>query len=225
MDIKHKGILQLIKLALYIFAILHPDLLAALDFKGIALVSDLNGEGIIYKLSHDGAKTQIRLREEINQGDIIETNTKSHIEVLFADNSLMLIGEESRIEIVKYIIGNETNKNQEQKGLIKLDRGKIWVIIISSNGKNLNFTIETISAKVMVRGTSLVVNYKREGRITEVTMFEGTAGVINRTGNVKSEVLIKSGYRVMVKEYQQPSKPVVMSKDDLTRFKEEVFPG
>jgi hypothetical protein len=87
--------------------------------------------------------------------DVIETQRGSQAKALFFDDSLLTIGEHSRVEITEYLFDPARDKRCL---VVKLVRGVVRVLVGKVfTGKGSKFEIHTPSAVAAARGTYFVV--------------------------------------------------------------------
>ena len=141
-------------------------------------------------------------------GDIIRTKSSSKTEIKFLDNSVIRLGENSRVEIKKYDIENGKRIN----ALLYIDRGEIRAIVLKSSGKD-DFRIETPNAAGTVKGTDLFVAY--QGSLTSVLVVDGRVSAINR-GIPDKSIEITGGNASLIPDGEVPQAPrtyVALEKD------------
>lgn len=108
----------------------------------------------------------VKLHDEVLFKDVIETSFKSRTKAFFIDDSVLTIGENSRVEVTEHIY----NPDQNQRSMVvNLFSGKIRALVSKAfKGAGSKFEIHTPTAVAAARGTYFVV-------WTE----QGTTGIVN----------------------------------------------
>ena len=119
-----------------------------------------------------------KFRDDVQFHDIIETQHESRTKALFQDDSMLTVGEQSRIEITEYVF----NPHESMRSvIINLVGGKVRALVgkvFAESGSR--FEIHTPTAVAAARGTYFVVwlNHKRRtgvGNIGEHGRVEFTS--------------------------------------------------
>jgi hypothetical protein len=102
----------------------------------------------VYVLKYDtksDAKPQMALLTE----DVVETGVNSRAKLFFNDDSILSLGENSRVEVAQYLYNSETERS---KAVYSLVEGSLRVIVGRSD-----LEIHTPTAVVAARGTMFLV--------------------------------------------------------------------
>jgi len=127
----------------------------------------------------------VKLQDAVLFKDIIETQNESRTKALFEDDSLLTVGENSRIEITEHIYDPNQNKRSM---VVKLVQGRLRALVSKIfTGSGSKFEIHTPTAVAAARGTYFVVWFEN-----------GTSGVVN-IGNSGIVDFTSEGKRVSVK--------------------------
>ena len=115
----------------------------------------------------------VKLHDEVLFKDVIQTQYESRTRALFQDDSMLTVGENSRVEIDEYIYNPEKNVRQ---AIVKLMQGQVRALVskvFKANGSR--FEIHTPSAVAAARGTyftvwvengqSGIINIGEKGRV------------------------------------------------------------
>lgn len=113
--------------------------------------------------------------DQVSTGDLIRTKTRSFVEVVYHDGSVLKIAERSRVDIGEHFSGNNPGGSE-----VRLARGKLQAIVDLTKAKSggsgpKKFEIRTPNAIAGVRGTNFVVNHQH-----------GVTNVFVRSGQVYS---------------------------------------
>jgi len=144
----------------------------------------------------------VKLHDEVLFKDVIQTQDESRARALFQDDSMLTVGENSRVEIDEYIYSPEKNV---RRAIVKLMQGQVRALVskvFKANGSK--FEVHTPSAVAAARGTyftvwiengqSGIINIGEKGRV------DFTSGGIT--------VAVDPGYFSIAHEGQVPSVPL-----------------
>ena len=112
----------------------------------------------------------VKLHDEVLFKDVIETEKESRTKAFFQDDSVLTVGENSRVEITEYIYNPEANL---RRSVVNLMQGQVRALVskvFKSNGSR--FEVHTPSAVAAARGTYFSVWYEN-----------GQSGIINIGGS------------------------------------------
>ncbi|MBI9082520.1 MAG: FecR domain-containing protein [Desulfobacterales bacterium] len=133
----------------------------------------------------DGLSRPAQVGDPVLEGDIVRTKSKSRVEVLFGDGSILRLAPNSRIEVSQYDMGGA-----QDMGILKLFRGKVQSIVKRAAGffgnKGNRFEIHTPTAVAGVRGTDFFTWYsdgQSGAAVKEGTVYTYAA---NRPNQVKT---------------------------------------
>jgi len=108
----------------------------------------------------------VRLNDDVLFKDVIETQQESRTKAFFEDDSILTVGENSRVEISEYIYNPEA---KIRRSVVKVLQGQVRALVskvFKSNGSR--FEVHTPSAVAAARGTYFVVWHEN-----------GQSGIIN----------------------------------------------
>jgi hypothetical protein len=144
----------------------------------------------------------VKLHDQVLFKDVIETQNESRTKAFFQDDSILTVGENSRVEINEYIYNPEDNV---RRAIVKLMQGQVRALVskvFKANGSK--FEVHTPSAVAAARGTyfavwanngeSGIINIGEKGRV------EFTSGGMT--------VAVDPGYFSVAKEGEAPSIPM-----------------
>lgn len=123
---------------------------AATPANGSGYVQALIGE--VYRISEGGVTEALHVKDPINPGDVIVTEEKSRIQIVFRDSTVVTFGENSRVRLQSYD-WQEKDKNGNfhlsiKEGIFRIIGGKL------TKHSPKNFTTDTPSASIGIRGSS-----------------------------------------------------------------------
>lgn len=107
-------------------------------------------EGTAHRITPSGAKAKLAVGSEIELNDRLAVGKKANLKLTLTDGSMLMLGEESELQI-----DEATFKNQEREGFsAKLLFGKVWAKVTKAlSGSNAKFEVTTDRAVAGVRGT------------------------------------------------------------------------
>jgi hypothetical protein len=108
--------------------------------------------------------------------DTIETDDDSRVELLFDDQSVLTLGEDTLIEINEMLYDP---RGKSRETLVKIAHGTLRVKAAKISSAASNFRVETPTAVIGVRGTEFVVKVDRGGS-TRVITIEGLVAFRSR---------------------------------------------
>jgi hypothetical protein len=108
----------------------------------------------------------VKLHDEVLFKDVIQTDKESRTKAFFQDDSVLTVGENSRVEITEYIYDPDANL---RRSVVKVMQGQVRALVskvFKSNGSR--FEVHTPSAVAAARGTYFTVWHEN-----------GQSGIIN----------------------------------------------
>jgi hypothetical protein len=97
----------------------------------------------------------VKLHDQVLFKDVIQTQYESRTRAFFQDDSMLTVGENSRVEIDEYIYDPDQNV---RRAIVKLMQGQVRALVskvFKANGSK--FEVHTPSAVAAARGTYFVV--------------------------------------------------------------------
>jgi hypothetical protein len=145
----------------------------------------------------------VKLHDEVLFKDVIQTDKESRTKAFFQDDSVLTVGENSRVEITEYIYDPDANV---RRSVVKVMQGQVRALVskvFKSNGSR--FEVHTPSAVAAARGTYFTVWHEN-----------GQSGIINvgESGRVDFTaggvtVAVDPGQFSLAEHGQAPSLPAV----------------
>ncbi len=160
---------------------------------------------------HEG-KTKLLL---VKQGDGVqfldtyETKEKSRLKLLFEDDSLLTLGEKTRLQVTEKVFDPDKDK---RSSIFNLVGGTIRALVGKRyEGEGSKFEIHTSSAVAAARGTYFIVwtmggSQKQTGVVN--IGDEGLVEVFSADPLVSGSVMLTSNEYTILNEGQPPSKPI-----------------
>jgi hypothetical protein len=122
--------------------------------EGIGVITAVQGQ---VTMAHARAESAVpaKIDDDVLFKDIIETQKESRTKALFDDETLLTVGEHSRVEISEHIYDPSQNRRSM---VVKLVRGTLRALISKVfDGSGSKFEIHTPTAVAAARGTYFVV--------------------------------------------------------------------
>ncbi|HDH06730.1 MAG TPA: hypothetical protein ENH01_13705 [Nitrospirae bacterium] len=137
--------------------------------------------------------------------DAIETGERSRTKLFFMDDSILNLGEQSRIEVEEYLYSQEKKRS---KSIYRLLNGLLKIVVGRSD-----LEIHTPTAVAAARGTKFIVWVEGSGEdmFTGIITLESEVVVKNIIEGIAGEVILKSGQ--MSRVYMQKPPEAVQPAD------------
>ena len=170
-------------------------------------------EGEVY-LSHKGdtAAFQAMLGDPIYLYDHIQSEKQSRVQILFEDESLLNLAENTYIQITEHIYSPAENM---RSSVFRVMMGKVRAIVGRYfRGAGSRFKVSTPTAIIGVRGTHFVVDATLTDETTVVCIDSATDLLVrNIQEDVPGEVSLTTGRMTKVLEGMPPSLPTEVPDD------------
>lgn len=153
-------------------------------------VVDLKGE--VWITPTGGTKAKAQFQNQISVGDIVETKTAGMAKILFNDDTLLALKENSKVQISSFLFNPQAKKRHT---VIQAFFGKIRTIVGQFVGEDQTVEIKTPTAVAGIRGTDVGVEIKR--RSTLFYCFDGSTDAYN-TRYPDKKVTLKKGLSVEI---------------------------
>ncbi len=192
------------------------SVLLAFGLSGVALAKDDVGTVVAIRnkavIERDKKEMEAKVKDGILFIDSVSTMEASRAKMLFIDDSVLTMGEKSRVVIKEFLY-----KDGKGKSIFNLLDGKMRAIV----GKT-EFEVHTPTAVAAARGTVILVEVGvRDGRIfTTIICLEGKIDVINADPKVVGVVTINPGEMLTVFESEPPPLPQPAPLVEVERLKE-----
>jgi hypothetical protein len=167
-------------------------------------------EGEVF-LAHEGdtAMFEAMLGDPIYLKDHIQTEKDSRVQVLFDDESLLNLAENTTMQITEYVY------SPEKRSCIFRIWGKVRAIVGRYfPGAGSRYEVHTPTAIIGVRGTHFIVDATLTEETTVVCLDTSRDLVVrNMRDDVAGEVILTGGLMTKVLEGQPPTPPVPARED------------
>jgi len=136
-------------------------------------------------VTHPGETKPVRvsLPHEVVPHDVIRTEAKARSKILFQDDTLLTIGENSMVEIAEHLYDSSVDTRSVT---LTLKEGKVRALVGPIGGKGSNFSVRTPTAFAASQGTYFAV--WTDGSRSGVANI-GTTGRVSFTSGHRTVVL------------------------------------
>ncbi|MBY0248655.1 MAG: FecR family protein [Nitrospiraceae bacterium] len=188
--------------------------ISALSVSSVAFASDIKNkrDGIGFytavvgqvSVTHpsEGPALLVKLHDTVLFKDVIQTYTESRTRAFFQDDSMLTVGENSRVEINEYIYEPDQNV---RRAIVKLMQGQVRALVskvFKANGSK--FEVHTPSAVAAARGTYFTV-WAANGRSGIINI--GEKGRVDFTSG-GTTVAVDPGFFSIAEDGKAPSLPM-----------------
>jgi len=164
--------------------------------KEVGSVKDMRGSASILR---ERQTVEARKSEPVFKTDTVKTLDKSKVKLLFVDDSLLMIGENSKV-LISTVIDKKGRTN-----VFNLVDGTVNVIV----GKSA-LEIHTPTSVTAARGTSYVVWVENDGtQKTGVVVSEGRVDVRNSEEALTEKIVVPAGKMSFVEKGRIPAPAVI----------------
>lgn len=173
----------------------------------------------------DNTRENAEPKMQLLMKDTVETDRKSRTKLFFTDDSILNVGELSKVEIAEYIYSPEKNKS---KSIYKLTEGYLKVVV----GRT-DLEIHTPTAVASARGTKFIVAVDMKcstepsslekgmcEKFTRIIVLEGKVKTWNIMQGVGGSVMVNSGQMTKVSSQKPPEVAKPMELNIVEQFTE-----
>ena len=120
-----------------------------------------------------GQAERLAVGKPVLQGDVLETQKRTRLEVKLGDGSVLRLGPSSKAEVAAAAFGKTVeDRNVSAKLLV----GKVWANVAKAVGGEQRFEVKTENAVAGVRGTTFRVDAATDKSVV-VKVYSGTVAV------------------------------------------------
>ena len=120
-----------------------------------------------------GQAERLAVGKPVLQGDVLETEKRTRLEVKLGDGSVLRLGPSSKVEVAAAAFGKTVeDRNVSAKLLV----GKVWANVAKAVGGEQRFEVKTENAVAGVRGTTFRVDAATDKSVV-VKVYSGTVAV------------------------------------------------
>ncbi|GEM_PF-1802571 len=151
--------------------------------------------------------SKLRLRQSVYSGDRLKTFLSSRVELQMPDKSVIKVNQNSIFEVKEI---KTARQNNEDKMSFTLWAGNIWAHFKKIVSSRQTREIESPSAVVAIRGTTLEMDVDQH-ETTRVHVIEGQVAV--RSRGAAGEVLVGSNQQSVIEKGKAPSPPKAVGNE------------
>ncbi len=154
----------------------------------------------------------------VHVGDVIRTGQPGRVRVVFQDDSVLNVGDNSQLMIDEQVFDPNAGP---PRSLMRLLQGKVRALVSEYYQQiGAAYEIETATAVSGVRGTEFVVTYRPEAALTEVVGISGRVEVHSVLDRAARGVYVTAGELAAVRKGQLPTKPPRLDEDTFRQYLE-----
>ncbi len=177
-------------------------LAAATAWAEVGTVAGAEGTAFIWR---GGQAIEVKVGAPVELGDQLATGQPGRIKVVFQDDSVLTVSDDSRVTVDDQVFDASASKAHSAFSLLK---GKVGAIVSDYYGKPGNsYEIKTETAVAGVRGTEFAMVYDPEAALTEVTGITGMVHVHSLANLAETGVLVTANESTTVARGQLPTAP------------------
>jgi hypothetical protein len=156
----------------------------------VALAAEPAGEAIAVSQSASasgsaGARV-LDVRGDVFTGDVVKTDASGVAQILFRDNTKLVVGQNSQVTVDSFVFQNKTTAKA-----FSIDAVRGSFRFITGASAKQAYTIRTPSATIGVRGTEFDLSVNEDGT-TNVALFGGSVRVCDK-GTPDRHCLVLTG--------------------------------
>ena len=179
----------------------------------VGIVTALQG---VVNVSDSSGIKQLSQGDNIFMGDIIETGEDSGVKIVFNDESMISLGDNTVFEINEFVY-----TPTQRKAISNITKGKMRAIIKNLKGGNSDVEFNTPNAVAGIKGTTLYIN-------ADKALFCVREGEVEVGGNGPNSNTVTLGSNQFTQIVDgEPISPEEISNETWLKFKKEtnIFEG
>lgn len=152
-----------------------------------------------------GSWTSAAIGSPVHRGDQLRTGSPGRMRIVFQDDSVLVISEESFVTVNEQVFNPDTGK---AKSFLELLQGKVGAVVSDYYHRTGNtYEVKTVTAVAGVRGTEFSMAYDREQDITEVVGISGHVEVHSMADPTGPGILLTANEVTTIPHGALPSAP------------------
>ncbi len=172
----------------------------------------INGRVDVLKYGK-GRAVPAKLGDGVFLGDVVRTKSKSKARIVFIDDTVLNLAENSRVEVKDFMFAPEKNR---RLNILRSFRGLVRATTPpSSPGATPHLRIETPTSIAAVRGTDFFVLVHGTDA-TSVIVIDGFVGVSNTDPYVAGKVVVGPSQMTTVGTGQPPAPPRTVTPGEMS---------
>lgn len=187
--------------ALLLVAVL-PLLSRAVWAQEVGTIAALEGSG---KIGRGGAWSVAAIGAPIHQGDELRTGRPGRLRVVFQDDTVLTVSDDSRVVVDEQVFQPKEGKT---RSALELLQGKVSALVSEYyHESGASYEIRTATAVAGVRGTDFVMKYDQRDDLTEVVGLSGRVEVRSASDRTGRGVFITAREVTTIARGQLPKPP------------------
>lgn len=166
--------------------------------------------GAVNAVTAAGESRALAIKAPVFAEDSIDTGNRGRIQLLFTDNTIMSLGQNTKMKIAEYRWSETAAKEGAMKTQVKEGTFRVLGGAITKAAPK-NFTTETPSATIGIRGSSYAGKVSQDN-LTVVLLGGTGVNIFNEAGMVP---LTKVGFGTVVAPGKAPIPPFKFTPQDL----------
>lgn len=156
--------------------------------EALGQLTGIEGNVILARVTR-GKPTWLTLDEEVRVSDVIETQPQSRVKILFADDTLLTVGETSRVTITEF---QYDQSHGFRRMVLSVDRGTVRILVGRRFARaDAHVELRTPAAVLTARSAYFIV-WVQEATGTSVPTVTGIANIGER-----GQVSMTSGHQLV----------------------------
>lgn len=165
------------------------------------------------EIGRNGTWTPATAGNPIEQGDRLRTGAPGQLRVVFQDDSVLTLNDDTELVVDESVFAPEQGK---ARSLTELLHGAVNAVVSEYYEQpGSEYTIKTATATAGVRGTEFIVSYYPEAEVAEVIGISGTVAVRSTLSDIDETVYVTSEQISQVAKGLQPSPAQPFSGESL----------
>ncbi len=144
-------------------------------------------------------KIKAVLKSPLQETDNLLTKNRARMKILFRDDSILTLGQNSRLVIKQYLYNP---KSKRAESIYELADGRLKAVVGGPG-----FRVTTPTAFAAARGTVFVIWFDGETRTTGLAVIEGSVDFGNIDPNVPGTQIVAAGQMSSLTGNGQPAPP------------------
>jgi hypothetical protein len=158
------------------------------------------------EIERAGVRTPAQNGAAITLGDQLSTGRPGHLRVVFEDDSLLTLDDDSSVTVDEHVFNPAAGGNV--RSLVGLLRGKVAAVVSDYYHRaGARYEIKTRNAVAGVRGTEFSISYDPHSDVTEVVGISGVVSVHSAVDPSAPGILVTASEATTVVAAEPPSMP------------------
>ncbi len=168
------------------------------------------------EIIRDGKAIDVNKNTIFYKKDILTTKKNTKLQILFNDETIITVGQNSVFKINNYIFDNLNSKAEFSmtKGVFRTITGKIGKIVPK------NFKLKTKTASIGIRGTQIVTQI--DENIEKIFCTEGKIEITNIITNASVEVFKGEFIEILKERTNEPLEVRKIKKNDIKNINQNL---